>query len=96
MDKHVETLLSQIRESDVRELAEDHIKGVSLESDGKEAVIHIDKRYAMNLLQTHRYLEHFIQAVRKSFGEEVRITLKLEHPHRAHEREMLIPYCVHF
>lgn len=96
MDKNVETLISEIRENDVRELAEDHVKSVTLESEGKEAVVRIDKRYAMNLLQTHRFLEHFIQAVRRAFGERVRITFRLDHPHHAHEREMLIPYCVHY
>lgn len=96
MNKNIESLLREIHEKDVRELAENHIRGVAFDEEKKEIAVLIDKRYAMNLFQSSKYLPHFIGALRKCFGEKIHIVLRLYHPHRAHEREMLIPHSVHY
>lgn len=96
MNKNIESLLYKIHEKDVRELAEDHIRDISFDEAKKEVTVRIDKRYAMNLLQSSRYISHFIGGLRKCFGDETHIVLRLDHPHHAHEREMLIPHAVHY
>lgn len=96
MSKYIESLLREIHEKDVRELAEDHIRDIVFDEMKKEVTVLIDKRYAINLLQSSRYIAHFIGGLRKCFGEEAHIVLRLDHPHHAHDREMLIPHMVHY
>lgn len=96
MNTLIESLLREIHEKDVRELVEDHIRNVVFDEVKKEVTVLVDKRYAINLLHSPRYIPHLITALRICFGEEVHIVLRLEHPHRAHDREMLIPHAVHY
>ncbi|MDD5377446.1 MAG: hypothetical protein PHH16_05035 [Candidatus Gracilibacteria bacterium] len=96
MNKNVESLLREIHEKDTRELAESHIRDLTFDEAKKEATVFIDKRYAINLFQSSRYIPHLIGALRKCFGEKSHIVLRLDHPHHAHEREMLIPHAVHY
>lgn len=96
MNKNIKLLLQEIHEKDVRELAEDHIRDITFDETKNEVTVHIDKRYAMNLLQSSHYIAHFIGGLRKCFGEKSHIILRIDHPHHAHEREMLVPHTVHY
>ncbi|MDD5197817.1 MAG: hypothetical protein PHN60_03075 [Candidatus Gracilibacteria bacterium] len=96
MNKNIKSFLQEIHEKDVQELAEDHVRDVIFDEVKKEVTVLIDKRYAMNLLQSAHYISHFIGALRKCFGEKTHVVLRLDHPHHAHEREMLIPLFVHY
>lgn len=96
MARDIGPILREIREKDVRELVEDHVRDIDFDSDKKEIVVSVDKRYAINLLHSSRYIPHFITALRVRFGEDNRIVLRLEHPHHGHDREMLIPHAIHY
>ena len=96
MDKNIKLLLQEIRDKDTREIVEDHIRNISLDEEKKETIILIDKQYVINILQSSQYIEHFIGAIKKCFGEHMHITIRLHHPHQTHDREMLIPYAIHY
>lgn len=96
MSKNIESLLREIHEKDVRELVEDHIRDITFDEVKKEVTVFVDKRYAMNILQSAHYIPHFIGGLRKCFGEKSHIILHLDHPHHGHDREMLIPHTVHY
>ncbi|MCK9272997.1 hypothetical protein M0P65_05615 [Candidatus Gracilibacteria bacterium] len=89
-----EKLLANIKGKDVCELITDHVEDVSLNEN--VATLLIDKRYAINILQTSKYIESLINGVKKTFGENVSTTLRLAHSHHGHEREMLVPHAVHY
>jgi len=89
-----EKLLENIKWKDVCELITDHVEDVSLNEN--VATLLIDKRYAINILQTSKYIQALINWVKKTFGENVSTTLRLAHPHHGHEREMLVPHAVHY
>lgn len=96
MDHTIKTLIKAIHEKDVRDLVLDHVRGVTFDETKKEVTALVDKRYTMNLLQSAHYISHFISGIQKCFGQEIALVLRLDHPHHAHEREMLIPHMVHY
>ncbi len=96
MDKNIKLLLQEIRDKDTREIVEDHIRNISLDEEKKETIILIDKQYVINILHSAQYVEHFIRAIKKCFGESMHIIIRLDHPHQTHDREMLIPYAIHY
>ena len=89
-----ERLLDNIKEKDICELIVDHVEDVSLNEN--VATLLIDKRYVINILQAHKYIEVIISWVKKAFGENVATTLRLAHPHHWHEREMLVPHAIFY
>lgn len=91
-----EKLLANIHKKDVRELIEDHTEDISLDETNHTITLMIDKRYVINILQEHRYIEPLITGVKKTFGENIETVLRLAHPHHAHDREMLVPHAVHY
>ena len=96
MDHNIKFLLQEIHDKDTRELVEDHIRNISLDESKKEAVILIDKRYVMNILHSAHYIWNFIEAIKKCFWENNHIIISLDHPHQTHDREMRIPYAIHY
>lgn len=55
MDKKTESLLSQLHGKDVRELVANHVRSIEYDDSKKEIMLTVDKRYAMNLLQSSKY-----------------------------------------
>ena len=89
-----EKLIENIKWKDVCELITDHIEDISLSEN--VATLLIDKRYAINILQTHKFIEPLVDWVKKTFWDNVSTTLRLAHPHHWHEREMLVPHAVFY
>lgn len=56
MDKNIKLLLQEIHDKDTRKFVEDHIRNISLDESEKEAIVLIDKRYAMNILHSAHYI----------------------------------------
>ncbi|HBA44553.1 TPA: hypothetical protein DEG21_04315 [Patescibacteria group bacterium] len=50
-----ERLLDNIKEKDICELIVDHVEDISLNEN--VATLLIDKRYVINILQAHKYIE---------------------------------------
>jgi len=91
-----EQLLANIHKKDVRELIEDHTEDISLNEKDHIVTFLVDKRYVINILQEHRYIEPLITGVKKTFGDNTSTVLHLAHPHHGHDREMLVPHTVHY
>lgn len=91
-----EKLLINIPEKGVRKFVEDHVQDIPLDEKNHIVTLLIDKRYAINILQGHRYIEPLIVGVKKTFGSDITTTIRLTHPHHGHDREMLIPHAIHY
>lgn len=92
----VRSILSGIRKKEVQEFCEDHIREAHFDEDKRKFSAFVDKSYSINALKSSQYLAPFAASVKSRFGKDAKIALHLKTPHKAHDREMLIPHSVHY
>jgi len=102
MEKELKILIKNISSKLTREIIEDHVKELILNSDKKEVTIIIDRKYALNYLHSSKNIWDVLKWIKKTFGDDYKTILKLnahlmksekiEH----HDREMNLPYKIHY
>ncbi len=89
-------ILESVRDRDTKELVLDHVTGVSWDESARSATVSVDKKYALHLLSSYGHGSALIGAVETAFGPGAKTALRMANPHRAHEREALVPHSIHF
>ncbi|MDD3646066.1 MAG: hypothetical protein PHH06_01505 [Candidatus Gracilibacteria bacterium] len=101
MEKNLKEFISNVSPKNTREIVEDHVCRVEL-TESDEVTINIDRGYAFNSLNSHEHIGNIIKGVKKTFGDEKKVIMKLEaHLKRGerfehHDREENVPYIIHY
>ncbi|MCX7872426.1 MAG: hypothetical protein N2487_03995 [Verrucomicrobiae bacterium] len=96
MEKTFKLLLENLSPRETRELIEAHVRKIELDEATKKIIIHVDKRYAFNLISSHDQIQKVIKGVKKAFGGDFGLTLKLSAPVPGSEREKALPHTIHY
>ena len=98
MERQLKLLLKTLRPRETRELVGDHVRLVEVGTKPLTATLHVDKRYAFNVLIARDHIGPVIRGVKKAFGEQCGTIVKLDasgFPPES-ERILLHPHAVHF
>ena len=101
MEKDIKEFLENISSKSTRELIQEHLSSLEI-TKNKEIVMVIDRKYAFNNLNSHEHRESVIKWLKKAFGEDKILILKLgshlmrweEREH--HNREMNVPHAIRY
>ena len=96
MDQEMKSFLQHLKPRKTRALAQTHLTRLELDGDKQETTLFIDKRYAYHSLISQEHMAHVINGVRKSFGDEWEVVVKLEDKNSNHEREKNLPHTIHY
>lgn len=102
MEANLKKIIENISSVSTREIAEDHIKDIIIDSEAKSVTIVIDRKYALNQLISNENIDNVLKSVKKAFSEDYETIIKLkDHKHgrygnEHHDREMNIPHTIHF
>jgi hypothetical protein len=96
MEKTFKKLLENLSPRETRELIEAHVKKIELDETAKKVTLFVDRRYAFNLISEHDQLPKVAKGVKKAFGEDFSLTLKLSAPAPGSERDKSLPHTIHY
>lgn len=100
MEKKLKKLLKNTHNKYTREIIEDHVNNIDLTNSDK-VILTIDRKYALNMLNSHEYIWSVISWVKNTFWKEKKVVLKSQahllrnEKFEHHDKEMNIPYMIH-
>lgn len=66
------------------------------DQEKKELIIELKHKHALNKLQKKSLLEQMKQKVKKFYGQDFSLSLRLKPIRTQHNREMKIPHGIHY
>jgi len=94
MEKGLRKFIEAVRPRNTRELVQDHVRRVEVTRG--EVLLHVDKRYAFNLINSSGHVENVIASVKRAFGKEARTVIQLDKNAAGREREKAVPHAIHY
>lgn len=96
MEHNLKALLANLRPRETEELVADHVRKLERNDAAKVVTLHVDKRYAFNVVISRDHIENIVRGVKKAFGEDYGTTIQLLANHVASEREKALPHSIHY
>jgi len=74
----------------------EHTENIIEDKQQKELIIELKHKHALNKLQKKSRLEQIKQKVKKIYGNDFSLSLRLKPIKTQHNREMKIPHAIHY